>query len=92
MRVIKFPQRLIHELNSHVNPAFVEACMRLEYHTLSHLSRACFARNAERTLQEQAQWPQELIESTCDSYGLLADYQAWAQTYNEDAGTYQLPN
>ena len=92
MRVIRFPQRLIHNLNTQVNPAFVEACMRLEHRTLSHLSRDCFAGNAERTRQEQKLWPPELIESTCESYGLLEDYQAWEQAYNAERETYQLPS
>ena len=92
MRVIRFPQRLIHELNPRVNPAFVEAYMRLEHNTLSHLPRATFDTEAAKAQQEQELWAQGLIESTCASYGLLADYQAWEQAYNAERETYQLPS
>ena len=91
MRVVGFPQRLIHELNIRVNPAFVEAFMRLEYHGLCHLPRETFETESAGWRQEQDLWPPALIESTCASYGLLAEYQAWEQAYSAESGTYQLP-
>jgi len=52
-----FYQKLLHELAPDLNPAGVEASMRLQYGTLNHLPREVFAEEAklaadcERTIQ-----------------------------------------
>ena len=65
-------QAVIKEIDSTVNPRWVEGFMRLQYSTLGHLDRADFAREIKlfKQTQKEEGSSDELWESNAKSYGL----------------------
>jgi hypothetical protein len=76
MPMKNFYQDLIRELVSDVNPAGVEAVMRLEYGTLDHLPRETFAAEAKIAAAMEREEPGALRQLAA-SYGLAADFDQW---------------
>ena len=64
-RVARGYQLTIHEMDKTINPAGVEASMRLEYGTLDHLSRAAFSREIETAKECERQRPGFMRSLTC---------------------------
>ena len=66
-------QHLICQLDPSVNPAAVEGSMRMEYHTLDHLSRDTFRQeiNLAREMTEPEQ------RKMADSFGMAPQYEWW---------------
>ena len=71
-------QNLIHQLEPTINPAGVEASMRLQFGTLDHLSKADFIAEIEiaRVCQEQ---DPDYLHDVAQSFGLSADFDRWAE-------------
>ena len=69
-------QRIIHDIDPTVNPAGVEAFMRLEYHTLDHLPRSKFADEIELAKAMFLQNPEKLRQAA-ESYSMGQDYDRW---------------
>ena len=69
-------QDLIHEIDPTINPAGVEASMRLQYSTLDHLPRSVFAQEIGLALMCEADEP-GYLRSVADSYGMLSDFEKW---------------
>ena len=71
-----FYQRLLHELAPELNPAGVEAAMRLEYSTLDHLPRKTFAEEAKRAAAFERHAP-GYLRQIADSMGMANEFDAW---------------
>lgn len=71
-----FYQELIHEIDPKVNPAGVEASMRLQFGTLDHLPREEFEReiSVARMCEDEAPG---YMRDVAASYGLGADFETW---------------
>ncbi len=69
-------QKLLHELAPDLNPAGVEASMRLQYGTLNHLPREVFAEEAKLAADCERQSPGFLLR-TADSFGMGDEFAAW---------------
>ena len=69
-------QCLINEMDQTVNPAGVEASMRLQYGTLGHLDKAVFAEEIE-SAKESERFEPGFLKSIADSFGLRADFAKW---------------
>ena len=67
-------QRIIFEIDPTVNPAGVEASMRLEYGTLDHLDRATFAQEIEIAKDCERTEP-GYLRQIAESYGLARDFE-----------------
>ena len=76
MAKFRYPQTLIHELDKTVNPAGVEGSMRLQYGTLSHLSREDFKREIQIAKAAEREEP-GFLEGVAKSYGLAKDFENW---------------
>lgn len=69
-------QDLIHEIAPHLNPAGVEACMRLQFSTLSHLCREDFVTECE--IAEACEQGQPgFLKATAATFGLAEDFEKW---------------
>ncbi|MQA65211.1 MAG: hypothetical protein GEU76_04810 [Alphaproteobacteria bacterium] len=71
-----FYQNLLHELAPELNPAGVEASMRLQYGTLSHLPREIFVEEAKVAATCERQSP-GYLRRVADSMGMASEYDAW---------------
>lgn len=71
-----FYQRLLHELAPELNPAGVEAAMRLQYSTLDHLPRETFAEEAKLAATCERQAP-GYLRQIADSMGMANAFDAW---------------
>jgi len=71
-----FYQRLLHELAPELNPAGVEASMRLQYATLDHLPRETFAEEARLAAACERQAP-GYLRQIAESMGMAAAFDAW---------------
>ena len=71
-----FYQKLLHELAPDLNPAGVEASMRLQYGTLNHLPREVFAEEARLAADCERQSP-GILRSTAESFGMADEFTAW---------------
>ena len=71
-----FYQRLINEDDPTINPAGVEASMRLQYGVLDHLPRETFHAETEVARQCETESP-GYLRGVAVSYGLGEDYDAW---------------
>ncbi len=71
-------QTLLHEIAPDLNPAGVEASMRLEYGTLDHLSRAQFVSEAE-IARQIALGDSDYLREAAESYGMTAEFEAWQE-------------
>jgi len=69
-------QKLLHELAPDLNPAGVEASMRLQYGTLNHLPREVFADEAKLAADCECQSP-GYLRRTADSLGMGDEFAAW---------------
>jgi len=69
-------QKLLHELAPKLNPAGVEALMRLQYGTLNHLPRNVFAEEAKLAANCERQSPGHL-RRTASSLGMGDEFAAW---------------
>jgi len=71
-----FYQKLLHELGPDLNPAGVEASMRLQYGTLNHLPREVFTREVEIAAECESHFPGYLRE-IAESFGMADEFAAW---------------
>jgi hypothetical protein len=71
-------QTTIHELDPTVNPAGVEASMRLQFGTLDHLDREEFKREIEIAKTCEAEAP-GYLKSVAECYGMAKAFAYWAQ-------------
>ena len=69
-------QKLLHELAPDLNPAGVEAMMRLQYHTLNHLPREVFVAEAKLAAELERQAPGSLRE-IATSMGMEGEFAKW---------------
>ena len=69
-------QTLLHELAPNLNPAGVEASMRLHYGTLNHLPPETFAEEAKLAADLERQSPGTL-RRIADSMGFADDFANW---------------
>ena len=73
-----FYQKLLHELGPDLNPAGVEASMRLQYGTLGHLPREIFAQEVELATECEGRFPGYLRE-IAESFGMVGEFEAWEE-------------
>ena len=73
-------QTLIHELAPDLNPAGVEAPMRLHYGTLSHLPRETFVAEAKLAADLEVQSP-GILRKIADSMGMADDFAKWEASH-----------
>ena len=69
-------QTLLHELAPDLNPAGVEASMRLHYGPLNHLPRETFAEEARLAADLEGRSP-GILRKIADSMGLADDFAKW---------------
>lgn len=69
-------QTLLKELAPGLNPAGVEASMRLHYGTLNHLPRETFVEEARLAADLEAQSP-GILRRIADSMGMADDFANW---------------
>ena len=74
-------QKLLHELAPDLNPAGVEASMRLHYGVLNHLPRDTFVAEALLAADLESGSP-GILQKIADSLGMAEDFAKW-----EAAGT-----
>ena len=77
-------QDLIHELAPEMNPAGVEASMRLEYGVLDHLPHETFAKEVKLAAQCERVQP-GFLRQIADSMGMGSEYSAWETTLTGSA-------
>ena len=69
-------QTLLHELASDLNPAGVEASMRLHYGTLNHLPGETFVTEAKLAADLERQSP-GILRKIAESMGMADDFAKW---------------
>ena len=69
-------QTLLHELVPNLNPAGVEASMRLHYGTLNHLSRETFVVEAKLASDLEGQSP-DILRKIAESMDMADDFAKW---------------
>ena len=70
-------QTLLKELAPNLNPAGVEASMRLHYGTLNHLPRETFVEEARLAGDLERQSP-GILRRIADSMGMGGEFAKWA--------------
>ncbi len=73
-------QKLLHELAPELNPAGVEAMMRLQHYTLNHLPREVFVAEAKLAAELERQAPGYLRE-IAESMGMGGEFAMWEAGY-----------
>ena len=73
-------QTLLHELAPELNPAGIEASMRLHYGTLNHLPRETFAAEAKLAADLEAQSP-GILRKIAESMGMENDFAKWEASH-----------
>ena len=73
-------QTLLHELAPDLNPAGVEASMRLHYGTLNHLPRETFVAEAKLAADLEVQSP-GILRKIADSMGMADDFAKWEASH-----------
>ena len=73
-------QTLLHELAPDLNPAGIEASMRLHYGTLNHLPRETFAAEAKLAADLEAQSP-GIVRKIAESMGMADDFAEWEASH-----------
>lgn len=73
-------QKIIRSMHPTINPAGVEASMRLQYGTLSHLSDRDFRREI-RIAEECEKVEPGFLRKTAASYGMAEDFAAWEEVH-----------
>ncbi len=69
-------QTLLHGLAPDLNPAGIEASMRLHYGTLNHLPRETFAAEAKLAADLEGQSP-GILRKIAESMGMEDDFAKW---------------
>ena len=69
-------QTLLRELAPDLNPAGIEASMRLRYGTLNHLPRETFLAEAKLAADLEGQSP-GILRKIADSMGMADDFAKW---------------
>ena len=69
-------QRLIRKIDPAINPAGVEASMRLQYSTLDHLPHAEFVRETRLAAAMEREEP-GCLAMIAKSYGMSAEFDEW---------------
>ena len=69
-------QTLLHGLAPDLNPAGIEASMRLHYGTLNHLPRKTFAAEAKLAADLEGQSP-GILRKIAESMGMEDDFAKW---------------
>ena len=69
-------QSLSHELAPDLNPAGIEASMRLHYGMLNHLPRETFMAEAKLAAELEAQLP-GILSKIAESMGMENDFAKW---------------
>ncbi len=69
-------QTLLRELAPNLNPAGVEASMRLHYGTLNHLPRETFVAEAKLATDLEGQSP-GILRKIAESLGTADDFAKW---------------
>ena len=69
-------QTLLHGLAPDLNPAGIEASMRLHYGTLNHLPRETFAAEAKLAADLEGQSP-SILRKIAESMGMEDDFAKW---------------
>ena len=69
-------QSLIRSINPTVNPAGVEASMRLQYSTLDHLGRDDFQREIDMALECEREQP-GFLRMVANSFGMSREFDEW---------------
>ena len=80
MEILTSYQTLLHELAPDLNPAGVEASMRLHYGTLSHLPRETFAEEARLAADLELQSP-GILRKIAESMGMADDFAKWEASH-----------
>ena len=73
-------QTLLHELAPDLNPAGIEASMRLHYGTLNHLPRETFAAEAKLAAELEVQSP-GILRKIAESTGMADDFAKWEASH-----------
>ena len=73
-------QTLLHELAPDLNPAGIEASMRLQYGTLSQLPYETFAAEATLAADMDRQAP-GILRRIADSMGMADDFAKWEASH-----------
>ena len=69
-------QTLLRQLSPDLNPAGIEASMRLHYGTLNHLPRETFVAEAKFAADLEAQSP-GILRKIAESMGMADDFAKW---------------
>ena len=69
-------QTLLRELAPDLNPAGIEASMRLHYGTLNHLPRETFVAEAKLAADRERQLP-GILRRIAESMGMADDFAKW---------------
>ena len=72
----RFYQDAIHEIDSTINPAGVEATMRLQFGTLNHLDQNVFAVEIKLAHECEREEP-GFLKEIARSYGMVSDFDYW---------------
>jgi hypothetical protein len=73
-------QTLLHELAPDLNPAGIEASMRLHYGTLNYLPRETFVVEAKLAADLEAQSP-GILRRIAESMGMENDFTKWEASH-----------
>jgi hypothetical protein len=73
-------QTLLRELSPSLNPAGVEASMRLHYGTLNHLPRETFAAETKLAADLEGQSP-GILRKIAESMGMADDFAKWEASH-----------
>lgn len=79
-------QKIIHEIDPALNPAGVEASMRLTHGTLDHLSRAQFEDETKVASACERREP-GFLERAASSFGMAEAYKRWQQRLGAQPGS-----
>jgi|GEM_PF-2519233 len=71
-----FYQKLLRELAPDLNPAGIEASMRLQYGTLNHLPREVFAKEAKLAADCERQ-SAGFLRRAAECFGMGEEFTAW---------------
>ena len=74
-------QTLLNELAPDLNPAGIEASMRLHYGTLNHLPRETFAAESKLAADLEAQSP-GILRKIAESMGMADDFAKWEASHD----------
>ena len=76
-------QKSIHDIDPSINPAGVEASMRLQYSTLDHLTHETFVEEAKIAKACEAANP-GYLKGAAESYGMADEYQQWEDIMGQE--------